>query len=75
MPGIIPAIKRAPTDSPEERPYKMKGMLGGMMTPNPPDVATRAVTNILSYPKATSIGMHMAPTAAVVAGAEPEIAP
>ena len=53
----------------------IKGMLGGMMTPRPPATATIAVENTLSYPISIRSGIVILPTAATVAGAEPEIAP
>ena len=55
--------------------YTIKGMLGGMMTPSPPATATMAEANTRSYPIPVRKGMAIAPTAAVVAGPEPEIAP
>jgi len=53
----------------------INGILGGMITPSPPATATIAVENDLSYPKRTKIGIVILPTAATVAGADPEIAP
>lgn len=74
-PGTTPAINRSLTDSPDAIPYMINGILGGMITPSPPATATIAVENDLSYPKRTKIGIVMLPTAATVAGADPEIAP
>ncbi len=72
---MMPAVNISPTDSWVNRAYMMKGMEGGIMTPSPPAVATMAAKNTLSYPSSTRMGMHMAPTAAAVAGPEPEMAP
>ena len=72
---MMPAINRSLTEAPEADPYMMNGILGGMITPSPPATATRAVVNFLSYPISIRIGMVMLPTAATVAGPEPEIAP
>ncbi len=46
-----------------------------MITPRPPATATIDVTKVLSYPKETKIGIVIEPTAAVVAGPDPDIAP
>ena len=53
----------------------MNGIDGGIITPSPPATATSDVENTLSYPRLTIIGIVIAPTAAVVAGPEPDIAP
>ena len=74
-PGTIPARKMSLTEAPDAIPYMINGILGGMITPSPPATATIAVENDLSYPKRTKIGIVMLPTAATVAGADPEIAP
>ena len=65
----------APTGAPLLLQYMTNGMLGGMITPRPPATATRAAQNVRSYPKLVKSGIVMEPTAAVVAGPEPEIAP
>ncbi len=75
MPGIMPAMNSEPTDAPVLRPHKMNGMLGGMIIPSPAADATSDAANVLSYPSDTSSGIAIAPTAAQVAGPEPEIAP
>lgn len=74
-PGMIPAIKRSLTEAPDALPNMINGMLGGMITPRPPATATTAVENVLSYPISIRMGMVILPTAATVAGPEPEIAP
>lgn len=74
-PGIIPAMNNLLTDSPDAIPYIINGMLGGIITPNPPEIATKAVLKILSYPNETKTGIVMLPTAATVAGPDPDIAP
>ena len=53
----------------------MKGILGGMITPRPPATATMAVEKTFSYPMSIRSGIVILPTAATVAGADPEIAP
>ena len=75
MPGMIPARNRAPVETPVAREYRTKGMDGGMITPRPPATEIRPADHTLSYPRLTMKGMHIAPTAAVVAGPEPEMAP
>ena len=72
---MIPARNKLLTEAPEAIPYMIKGMLGGMMTPNPPATATIEVEKTRSYPSEVRIGIVILPTAATVAGAEPEIAP
>ena len=72
---MIPAMKRSLTDAPDAVPYMINGILGGIITPRPPATATRAVENFLSYPISIRIGIVILPTAATVAGADPEIAP
>ena len=74
-PGMIPARNRSLTEAPEAIPYMINGILGGMITPRPPATATIAVENVMSYPSVVRIGIVILPTAATVAGAEPEIAP
>ena len=74
-PGTIPARNKSLTDAPDAIPYMINGMLGGMITPSPPATATMAVAKTSSYPSEVSIGIVILPTAATVAGAEPEIAP
>ena len=53
----------------------INGIHGGMIPPSPPAPATIADENDLSYPQRTKIGIVILPTAATVAGADPEIAP
>lgn len=74
-PGIIPERNKSLTDAPEAMPYMIKGMLGGTMTQSHQDTATTAVEKALSYPSFPRIGTVMLPTAATVAGADPEMAP
>ena len=71
----MPAMNRLLTDWPDAIAYIMNGMLGGIITPIPPATATIAVLNLRSYPRAVSTGMVMLPTAATVAGPDPDIAP
>ena len=56
-------------------PKRMKGILGGIITPNPPAVPMIAPQKTRSYPIFSKTGIPMVPTAAQVAGPEPEIAP
>ena len=72
---MIPARNRSLTDSPVAIAYMINGILGGMITPSPPATATIAVEKSFLYPSSIRSGMVMLPTAATVAGAEPEIAP
>ena len=72
---MLPAINRSLTDSPEALPNMINGILGGIITPRPPATATIAAEKSLSYPSSIRIGIVILPTAATVAGAEPEIAP
>ena len=44
-PGITPARNRSDTEAPAAWAYRIKGIEGGMMTPSPPDTATRATVN------------------------------
>ena len=60
---------------PADCPKNIKGIDGGIITPSPPDTATKAVEKSFLYPTFVSIGIVIAPTAAVVAGPEPDIAP
>lgn len=53
----------------------MNGMEGGITTPKPPATTIIAALHLRSYPKLTRNGTHIAPTAAAVAGPDPEIAP
>lgn len=59
---------------PEPTPKSTKGILGGMIIPRAPAVANNTVVNRLSYPSLIIIGIIIPPTAATVAGPEPEIA-
>ena len=75
MPGTIPAKNRSLTEAPEAMPYMINGMLGGLMTPRPPATATMEEQKTRSYPSEVRMGMVIDPTAATVAGPDPEIAP
>ena len=55
--------------------FVLSGILGGIITPRPPATATIAAEKSLSYPSSIRIGIVILPTAATVAGPEPEIAP
>ena len=54
-------------------PRMIIGMLGGMMMPMAPAVATTLVARSLPYPFFSIAGMSTLPTAAVSAAVEPEI--
>ena len=75
MPGTTPAINKSPTEAPVAEPYMIIGILGGIITPNPPATATMAAAKDRLYPIPVSTGIVIAPTAAAVAGPDPEIAP
>ena len=49
IPGTIPAIKRAPTDSLIKIPITKKAILGGIRIPKEPPDATSPQTNPSSY--------------------------
>ena len=51
------------------------GILGGIITPSPPATATIAAAKSKLYPILVNTGTVIAPTAAAVAGPDPEIAP
>ena len=63
-----------PIDSPLVTPIKTKVMLGGIKMPSVPDAATTPIAYRLSYPLATMAGISVPPTAAAVAGLDPDIA-
>ena len=65
----------ASVETPVASEYSTNGMEGGMITPRPPATAIRPALHFFSYPRSVRKGTHMEPTAAVVAGPEPEIAP
>ena len=71
----MPARNRSLTDSPVAIAYMINGILGGIITPSPPATATIAVAKSFLYPSSIRRGIVMLPTAATVAGADPEIAP
>ena len=73
-PGITPAIKILAIDAPEPAPYTMKVTDGGMITPIAPPAAINADANDTGYPSFTIAGIKMTPSAATVAGPDPEIA-
>ena len=75
IPGKTPPKNNFPVETPVASEYSTNGIDGGMMTPKPPATAINPAAHVLLYPKSTMNGMHIAPTAAVVAGPEPEIAP
>ncbi len=58
-----------------EIPKITMGMEGGITTPNPPDEAVIAEAYPLSYPRFIIAGIMSIPTAAVVAGPDPDMAP
>ena len=68
-------MNKSLTDSPLAIANMINGMLGGIITPKPPATATIAMENFFSYPSSNKNGMVIEPTAATVAGAEPEMAP
>ena len=74
MPGIMPAIKSDTTDEPVETLYSTIGMDGGIITPIVPAVATNAKAKERLYPSSIIVGITIAPTAATVAGPEPDTA-
>ncbi len=74
MPGNIPAINKAPIETPPTTPYTTITILGGISIPNaPPDAAT-ADEKPFPYPLSIIAGIITEPIAATVAGPDPEIA-
>ena len=61
-------------ETPVSTPYRMSRMLGGIMTPRVPPVATMAPAKPRGYLRSSRDGTIPPPTAAVVAGPEPELA-
>ena len=63
-------------DTPVIEAYTTNAILGGMTMAMELDVAIRAVENgALKPPRSTIAGIRTAPSAATVAGPDPEIAP
>ena len=76
IPGTIPAMNMSPMETPVMEAYTTKAILGGMTMAMELDVAIRAVENgALKPPRSTIAGIRTAPSAATVAGPDPEIAP
>ena len=76
IPGTIPAMNISAIDTPVIEAYTTNAILGGMTMAMELDVAIRAVENgALKPPRSTIAGIRTAPSAATVAGPDPEIAP
>ena len=75
IPGIIPAINKLPTFSPVIDAYTTYAILGGITIAMELAAAIRAVAKAALNPASIIAGMRIAPSAATVAGPEPEIAP
>ena len=75
IPGTIPAINRSPTFSPVMDAYTTYAILGGMTIAIELAAAMSAIANGALNPASTIAGIRIAPSAATVAGPEPEIAP
>jgi hypothetical protein len=56
-------------------PYTIIGMLGGKRIPNDPPTTTDPKASLSGYPARCIAGYKMLPTATIVTGEEPEIAP
>lgn len=75
-PGTIPAINISAIDTPVIEAYTTNAILGGMTIAMELEVAINAVENGAEKPPCSTIaGIRTAPSAATVAGPEPEIAP
>ena len=75
-PGTIPAINISAIDTPVIEAYTTNAILGGMTMAMELEVAINAVENGAEKPPCSTIaGIRTAPSAATVAGPEPEIAP
>lgn len=75
-PGTIPAINKSliETDTPADKAKIIRGIEGGIITPNSPEVACTEVAKFLGNPLLTIAGIKIPPIAATVAALEPEIA-
>lgn len=73
-PGPKPAMNRDEIDVFVATPYTTIGMDGGIMTPILPAHAINANVNRFEYPFSSIVGTTIEPTAATVAGPEPETA-
>ena len=75
-PGTIPAMNISAIDTPVIEAYTTNAILGGMTMAMELEVAINAVENGAEKPPCSTIaGISTAPSAATVAGPEPEIAP
>ena len=73
IPGTIPAMNISAIDTPVIEAYTTNAILGGMTMAMELDVAIRAVENgALKPPRSTIAGIRTAPSAATVAGPDPE---
>ena len=73
-PGTIPALNRLVIDASAMEPYTTNVIDGGITTPIAPPAAINAQENAAGYPAFTSAGIMISPSAATVAGPDPEIA-
>ena len=73
-PGTIPALNRLVIDASAMEPYTTNVIDGGITTPIAPPAAINAQENAAGYPAFTIAGIMISPSAATVAGPDPEIA-
>src|SRR6185436_10734789 len=71
VPGTMPPTKSFPTETSAMLPYRMAGMLGGMMGPTTAEDAVTAATKARSYFASSMAFTSMAPMPATSATAEP----
>ena len=71
---MIPAMNNLGIEVSVTNPYRINGMLGGIRIPTAPAVVSAPMAYSLVYPARTRAGYMIPPTAATVAGLEPEIA-
>lgn len=74
IPGRSPAMNRLPMEVSAIEPYTTKVMEGGIITPIAPEAAINAAEKEGEYPDLIMAGTRITPSAATVAGPDPEIA-
>ena len=73
MPGMIPAMNRAPTEAPETVAYTTRGMEGGMIGPNVEEAAVTQQEKSLSNPFSFMALISMEPSPPASDTAVPDI--
>ena len=75
MPGTMPPVNPSLIEVPAIKQYSTMGTLGGIITPMQEAAATVAAEKGAEYFFCSIPGIKIAPTAAQVAAAEPQMAP